>query len=317
MYKIGIDLGGTNIAVGVVDEKYNIVGRGKVKTNSPRPAEEIVADMIVAAEMAMKDAGITVSDVDEIGIGSPGAINSKDGIVVHAYNLRFFDVPLAAMIKEKMGIPCFLGNDANAAAYGEYLAGSGKEAENFVMITLGTGVGGGVILDNKMLVGCNYAGAELGHISIRAGGEQCTCGRHGCWEAYASATALIRQAKQAMKAEEGSKLWLMCEGDLNKVDGKIIFDAMHAGDPTAKAVVTRYINYIAEGITDLVNIFQPDILSIGGGICAQGEVLTRPIQEFLDKNDFAHTFTKRTQLRIATLGNDAGIIGAAYLGHLK
>jgi len=316
MYKIGIDLGGTNIAVGVVDENFNIVGRGKVKTNCPRPAEEIVADMVLAAEMAMKDAGITVDQVDGIGVGSPGAINSKDGIVVHAYNLQFFDVPLAAMIKEKMGIDCFVGNDANAAAYGEYLAGSGKEAESFVMITLGTGVGGGVILDNRMLVGCNYAGAELGHISIRAGGEQCTCGRHGCWEAYASATALIRQARQAMKADEGSKLWLMCEGDLDKVDGKIVFDAMHAGDPTAKAVVTRYVGYIAEGITDLVNIFQPDILSIGGGICAQGDVITEPIQAFLDKNDFAHTFAKRTQLKIATLGNDAGIIGAAFLGNL-
>ena len=316
MYKIGIDLGGTNIAVGVVDENYNIVGRGNKKTNCPRPAEEIVADMVAAAEMAMADAGITAAEVDGIGVGAPGAINSKDGIVVHAYNLQFFDVPLAKLISEKMGIPCFVGNDANAAAYGEYLAGSGKEAESFVMITLGTGVGGGVILDNRMLVGCNYAGAELGHISIRAGGEKCTCGRHGCWEAYASATALIRQARQAMKADEGSKLWLLCGGDLEKVDGKIVFDAMHAGDPTAKAVVTRYVNYIAEGITDLVNIFQPDILSIGGGICAQGDVITRPIQEFLDKNDFAHTFAKRTQLKIATLGNDAGIIGAAFLGNL-
>ncbi|MBQ6947664.1 MAG: ROK family protein [Clostridia bacterium] len=317
MYKIGIDLGGTNIAVGVVDENYNIIGRGKVKTNCPRPAAEIVADMVKAAKMAMEDAGITAEQVDGVGVGSPGAINSKDGIVVQAFNLDFFNVPVADMVKEQLGIDCFVGNDANAAAYGEYLAGSGKEADSFVMITLGTGVGGGVILDNRMLVGCNYAGAELGHIAIREGGEQCSCGRRGCWEAYASASALIRQAKKAMKSDEGSKLWLMCEGNIDAVDGKMVFDAMHAGDPTAKAVVNRYITYIAEGITDLINIFQPDILSIGGGICAQGDVITKPIQDFLDKNDFARGFAKRTQLKIATLGNDAGIIGAAYLGMLK
>ena len=317
MYKLGIDLGGTNIAVGVVDENYQIVGRGKVKTNCPRPAVEIVDDMVVACRMAMEDAGITIEQIDGVGVGSPGAIDSKNGIVVQAFNLDFFDVPVADMIKERLGVDCFVGNDANAAAYGEYLAGSGKEAESFVMITLGTGVGGGVILDNKMLVGCNYAGAELGHISIREGGEQWSCGRRGCWEAYASATALIRQAKTAMKANEGSQLWILCEGDIEKVTGKLVFDAMHAGDATAKAVVNRYITYIAEGITDLVNIFQPDILSIGGGICAQGKVLTDPIEAFLDKNDFARNFKKRTRLRTATLGNDAGIIGAAYLGHLK
>lgn len=317
MYKLGIDLGGTNIAVGVVDENYNIVGRGKVKTNCPRPAAEIVDDMARAAHMAMEDAGITIDQVDGAGVGSPGAIDSKNGIIVQAFNLDFFDVPVAAMMKERLGVDCFVGNDANAAAYGEYLAGSGKEADSFVMITLGTGVGGGVILDNKMLVGCNYAGAELGHIAIREGGEPCTCGRRGCWEAYASATALIRQAKTAMKNNEGSKLWMLCQGDIDKVDGKMVFDAYHDGDATAIAVINRYITYIAEGICDLVNIFQPDILSIGGGICAQGKVLTDPIEAFLDKNDFARNFKKRTKLRTATLGNDAGIIGAAYLGNLK
>lgn len=317
MYKVGIDLGGTNIAVGVVDENYNIIGRSKAKTACPRPAAEIVADMAEATKRAVADAGITLQQISEIGIGSPGAINSKDGIVVHAYNLGFFDVPLAAMLKEQLGVDCFLGNDANAAAYGEYLAGSGKEADSFVMITLGTGVGGGVIIDNRMLVGCNYAGAELGHISIRAGGEPCTCGRRGCWEAYASATALIRQAKQAMKSNEDSKLWIMCEGNIDDVDGKMVFDAMHKGDVTAKAVVNRYISYIAEGVTDLVNIFQPDILSIGGGICAQGDVITKPIEAFLDQNDFARDYKKRAKVKIATLGNDAGIIGAAFLGNLR
>ncbi len=317
MYKLGIDLGGTNIAVGVVDENYKIVGRGKVKTNCPRPAEEIVADMVVAAKMAMEDAGITIDEVDGIGVGSPGAIDSKNGIVVQAFNLDFFNVPVADMIKEALGVDCFVGNDANAAAYGEYLAGSGKEADSFIMITLGTGVGGGVILDNKMLVGCNFAGAELGHIVIHNDGEQCTCGRKGCWEAYASATALIRQAKAAMNEHKESKLWQLCEGNMDAVDGKMVFDAMHAGDEVALAVVDQYVCYVAEGITDMINIFQPDILSIGGGICAQGKVLTDRIEAFLGKYGFARNFEKRTVLRTATLGNDAGIIGAAYLGNLE
>ncbi len=314
MYRIGIDLGGTNIAVGVVDENYNIVGRGKMKTNCPRPVEEIVADMASAAKMAIEDAGITLEQVESIGIGSPGAVNTKDGIVVQAFNLGFFDVPVTKMLSEQLGVNCFVSNDANAAAYGEYLAGSGKTAENFVMVTLGTGVGGGVILQNRMLVGCNYAGAELGHIAVHEGGEQCTCGRKGCWEAYASATALIRQAKNAMKDHPESILWTMCDGDINKVDGKMVFDARDAGDATAEAVVKQYILYIAEGVTDLVNVFQPDILSIGGGISAQGENLVKPIKEFLDKNDFARRFARRAQIKIATLGNDAGIIGAAFLG---
>lgn len=317
MYKIGIDLGGTNIAVGVVDENYHIVGRGKMKTNCPRPVEEIVADMAKAAGMAVEDAGITWEQVESVGIGSPGAVNSKDGIVVQAFNLGFFDVPVAKMLTEQLGLNCFVSNDANAAAYGEYLAGSGKTAENFVMVTLGTGVGGGVILGNRMLVGCNYAGAELGHIAVHEGGEKCTCGRKGCWEAYASATALIRQAKNAMKDHPESTLWTMCDGEINKVDGKMVFDARDAGDATAKEVVKQYIHYIAEGVTDLVNVFQPDILSIGGGISAQGESLVKPIKEFLDKNDFARHFAHRAQIKIATLGNDAGIIGAAFLDHLN
>ncbi len=317
MYKIGIDLGGTNIAVGVVDENYNIIGRGKMKTNCPRPAEEIIADMAKAARMAVEDAGITMEQVDSVGIGSPGAINSKDGIVVQSFNIEFFNVPIVAMLSEMLGVPCYVGNDANAAAYGEYLAGSGKTADTFIMVTLGTGVGGGVILGNRMLVGCNYAGAELGHIAVHEGGEQCSCGRKGCWEAYASATALIRQAKAAMQKDKDSKLWALCDGDMNKVDGKMVFDAKDAGDATAKAVVDQYVLYIAEGVTDLVNVFQPDILSIGGGICAQGDKLLAPIQAFLDENDYARHFKTRAQIKIATLGNDAGIIGAAFLENLN
>lgn len=317
MYRIGIDLGGTNIAVGVVDENFNIIGRGKMKTNCPRPTEEIVADMVTAAKQAVADAGITLAEVESVGVGSPGAINSKDGIVVRAFNLGFFNVPVAQMLREELGVNCFVGNDANAAAYGEYVAGSGKTAESFVMITLGTGVGGGIILDNRMITGCNYAGAELGHLVIHEGGEQCSCGRKGCWEAYASASALIRQAKTAMQVNKESALWTMCRGDIDKVDGKMVFDARDGGDATAQAVVKQYIHYIAEGIIDLVNIFQPDILSIGGGISAQGDNLINPIKAIVDKYDFACDFAKRTEIKIATLGNDAGIIGAAFLGNLK
>ena len=185
MYKLGIDLGGTNIVAGVVDDNYNIVATSKVKTNLPRPAEEVIDDMVKAANIAIESAGLKVSDIDSMGVGSPGAIDPVHGVVCYANNLGFNNVPMAKMLKERMGVDFYIENDANAAAYGEYIAGAGRGTNDFIAITLGTGVGGGVIIDGKIYSGSNYAGAELGHTVIAMGGEMCSCGRQGCWEAYA------------------------------------------------------------------------------------------------------------------------------------
>ncbi len=316
MYKLGIDLGGTNIVAGVVDENYKIIATAKRKTNCPRPCEEIVADMAAVALEAIENAGLTADDIESAGVGSPGSIDAENGIVVYSNNIAFFNLKLADMLKEKTGISFFIENDANAAAYGEFIAGAGKGTKDFVMITLGTGVGGGVIANGKIYSGSNGAGAELGHTVINLEGEICSCGRHGCWEAYASATALIRQTKQAMHRYPQSAMWDLVNGDINKVSGRTAFDAMRQGDEAGKMVVDRYVYYISVGVANNINIFQPEILCIGGGISKEGENLTDPINAFVKGENYARNLDKKAVIKIAQLGNDAGIIGAAYLGDL-
>lgn len=313
MYKLGIDLGGTNIVASVVDANYKILSTAKRKTNCPRPADEIVDDMAAIAFEAIESAGLSKEDIDAAGVGSPGAIDPANGIVTYANNLGFINVPMAAMLKERTGIDFYIENDANAAAYGEFIAGAGKGTKNFIMITLGTGVGGGIIIDGKIYSGSNNAGGELGHTVISVDGEMCSCGRQGCWEAYASATALIRQTKQAMIRYSDSIMWELCDNDINKVSGITAFDAMRKGDAAGKAVVDKYIQYIAVGIANNINIFQPEIICIGGGISKEGDNLINPIIEYVNGDNYARNIPKKAKIKTALLGNDAGIIGAANI----
>ncbi len=316
MYKLGIDLGGTNIVAGIVDENYKIIATAKRKTNMPRPTKDVLDDMAAVALEAIEKANLKVEDIEAAGVGSPGSIDPVNGIVCYANNLGFFDVPMAKELTDRTGIDFYLENDANAAAYGEFIAGAGKGTNNFVMITLGTGVGGGVIIDGKIFAGSNYAGTELGHTVIAMDGEICTCGRHGCWEAYASATALIRQTKQAMIKYADSIMWKLCGGDINAVNGVTAFDAMRKGDAAGKAVVDKYIYYIGVGIANNVNIFQPEVIAIGGGISKEGDNLVLPLKEFVKGENYARNIEKKAEIKTAALGNDAGIIGAAYLCNL-
>ncbi len=316
MYRLGIDLGGTNIVAGVVDENFNIVATAKRKTNCPRPAEEIVNDMAEISLEAIAKAGIKVEDIESAGVGSPGSINPTDGVVVYSNNLGFYGLELSKLLKEKTGIDFYLDNDANAAAYGELIAGAGKGVNNFVMITLGTGVGGGAIIDGKMLTGSNYAGGELGHTVIDINGQMCSCGRQGCFEAYASATALIRQTKQAMVKYPKSVMWDIVKGNIDAVNGLTAFDAMRKGDEAGKAVVDKYVYYLSVGIANMINIFQPEILCIGGGVSKEGDNIIVPLQKIVDGENYARLMEKKAVIKAAELGNDAGIIGAAYLGDL-
>lgn len=312
MYTLGIDLGGTNIVAGIVDENYKVITKAKVKTNSNRPAEEIVDDMAKVCLEACDNAGISIKDIAACGVGSPGAINPIDGVVVTANNLGFKNLPLAQMLKERTGVDFYIENDANAAAYGEFLAGSGKGTKNCVAVTLGTGVGGGIIIDGKLFSGSNYAGGELGHTVINVDGEACTCGRKGCWETYASATALIRQTKAAMEKNKDSVMWKLADGSLDNVNGRIAFDGMRQGDKAAKEVVDTYIKYVAVGVANIINVFQPETVCIGGGISGEKETLVAPIREFVEKEVYT-AMGKPCNIVVAGLGNDAGIIGAAAL----
>lgn len=312
-YYVGIDLGGTNIVAGVVDEEYNIIAKASTKTNCPRPEKEIADDMAKMALQALKNANLDISDIEWIGIGTPGIANSTTGIIERANNLGFVNTPMVKYISEFIDKPVFIENDANAAAYGEYVAGAAKGAKNAVCITLGTGVGGGIIVDGKIYAGSNFAGAEIGHTVIEVDGAQCSCGRKGCFEAYSSATGLIRMSKEAMAQFPDSIMNKMAE-EKGKVTARTSFDAMRAGDKPAKDVVDKYIKYLAAGITNTINIFQPDVLCIGGGVCNEGDPLLLPVKALVEKEDFASNSAKRTEIVIAKLGNDAGIIGAAFLG---
>lgn len=314
MYKVGVDLGGTNIAVGVVDDDYKIIGKGKVKTNAPRPAEEIFADIKKAIDLAVADAGITMDDIESVGVGTPGSINQDTGIIEFSNNLAFDNVPAKKMLEELTGKPCFFENDANAAALGEAYAGAGNGAKNFVAVTLGTGVGSGIIVDGKIVSGMNFAGGEMGHTVIVVNGKPCNCGRNGCWEQYASATALISQTKEKMQECPDSKMWKLCDGKISNVNGRTAFNAMYAGDKAGKEVVDAYIYYVAVGIINIVNTFQPEVVCIGGGISNEGDNLLNPIREYVTKERYSKYAKKQTEICKAVLGNDAGIIGAALLG---
>lgn len=312
-YYVGIDLGGTNIVAGVVDEKYNIIATAKTKTNCPRPEKEIADDMAKMAVQAVENAKLTMDDIEWIGIGTPGIANSQTGIIEYSNNLGFNNTPMVKYIKEKIDKPVFIENDANAAAYGEYVAGAAKGAKNAVCITIGTGIGGGIIIDGKIYSGSNFAGAEIGHTVIEVDGVPCSCGRKGCFEAYSSATGLIRMTKEAI-AENPDCIMAKMANEKGKVTARTSFDAMRAGDKAAKKVVDKYIKYLAAGITNAINIFQPDILCIGGGVCNEGDPLLLPVKELVKKEIYTRNSKNNAEIVIAKLGNDAGIIGAAFLG---
>jgi len=308
MYRIGIDLGGTNIAVGVVDESYHLCAQVSVPTGAERPYQEVVADMCAAVEAVMDKAGISARDCISIGIGSPGTCDSENGVVVRAYNLNWFDVPLCAMVREHFGIPVYLSNDANCAALAETVAGNAIGCRNMVLITLGTGVGGGIVIDGKIYAGMRSLGAELGHILLVLDGEPCTCGRRGCWEAYASVTALIHQAKDAAAAHPESAL-----NKLSDVNGMTIFTTADRGDATAQQVVAQWCKYIAAGMTDLVNSLAPERILLGGGISRQGEKILGPIRRYVVENCFGGAKGAVPVIEAAKLHGEAGIIGAAAL----
>lgn len=314
MYYIGVDLGGTNIAVGLVDENGSILRKESIPTKAMRCADEIIKDMAALCIKLCRDEGIEISDVEYAGIAAPGSADPGKGEIIYANNLPFENYPIAQKLSEFSGIEKILvANDADAAAKGEAEMGASKGCDNSIMITLGTGVGGGIIINKKIYSGYNYSGGELGHTVIEMDGKECTCGRHGCWEAYASATGLINMTKEKMLKTKDTVMWELCT-NIDKVSGKTAFIAMKRGDKAGKEVVDKYIKYLAAGLINMINIFQPEVLVIGGGICKEGETLTRPLQEYIDREDYARGSARRTVVKIAALGNDAGIIGAARLG---
>ncbi|MCI9124914.1 MAG: ROK family protein [Eubacterium sp.] len=314
---IGIDLGGTAVKIGILNRAYDLLAWTSIPTRAARPCAEVVADIGQAAKALLRDNGYTCADCIGVGIGSPGTVDSQSGIVLYSNNIRWEQVPLAATLNKYIPVPVFASNDANCAALGEVLKGAAAGCKNAVFLTLGTGVGGGIVIDGKLFEGGHAGGVEPGHIRIGSEGRRCTCGRMDCLEAYASATALIRDAKEMAAQHPASLLWELCGRQLEQMDAKMPFDAAQAGDACGKKLTARYIGYLADGITDLVNIFRPDIVVLGGGVCAQGETLTEPINRYLRENCFGGPVAHIPRVVVAKNGNHAGMIGAAGLldGH--
>ena len=313
MYKIGVDLGGTNIAVGLVDENYEIKVKKSLPTGADRAPERIVDDIAKLCFDVCAEAGLKISEIAGIGIASPGIADTATGIVKYTNNLPFKNFHIADLLRDRTGVERIrIANDANVAALGEAVAGAAKGSNNSVMITLGTGVGGGIIIDGKVYSGFNAAGGELGHIVIEKDGEQCTCGRRGCWETYSSATALIRMTKEKIeecRANGRDSIMLSAE----RVSGRTACDAMRQGDEAAREVYDKYVSYLATGLTNIVNIFQPEVISLGGGVSNEGQSLIDSLLPLVRKEQYGSGFVESTEIRIAELKNDAGIIGAAAL----
>ena len=307
---IGIDLGGTNIAAGIVREDGKIVVQSSVPTLSQRPTDEIVKDMVFLSKQLIKDAELELNDIEAVGIGCPGTINFETGEVIYSNNIKMEHYMLAKEFQKYLNLPVKIDNDANCAAMGEYIV-SGNNVPIFMFITLGTGVGSGLILNGKVFRGFNGAASEAGHITLVSGGEPCTCGKRGCWETYASVTALIRQTKVALEKNPESLMHEIAKAE-GKISGRTSFDAAKQGDKAAQAVVKQYAQYVADGIVSVENVLQPDIISVGGGISREGEYLLQPVCEYAAANGF-NKFMPKTKIVTAQSFNDAGIIGAAMI----
>lgn len=304
---LGIDLGGTNIDAGLVSDQGLIVKKKSISTRPDRGSAAVIDDIINLSKSLSKSL-----EIQGLGIGIPGTVIKDKGMVDYACNINFNKVYLTKALNQYLNYPIYLDNDANCAALGEALYGAAKDFDTSMIVTIGTGIGGGVIINKKIYRGFNGAAGEIGHMVIKSGGLQCSCGRKGCFEKYASTTALENQAKNRLKNASKSLMLEMVAGQIDKIDGKIIFSAAEKGDEAAQDLIQQYIDYLAEGFANLINIFEPEIIVIGGGISRQGEHLLKPLKKETYKRIYSKHLSK-TKIVTAALGSDAGIIGAANL----
>lgn len=307
-YRIGLDVGGTNLSAGVVDENFNIIGRATMPARAGRGMEAILEDFAKVSEAAVRDAGLSICDIYSWGIGMPSYINPATGLLVYANCFGWRNADIYPYLKNRIKLPINIENDANCAALGEKLAGSAADYSNVILLTLGTGLGGGIILNGKIYAGADGLGAELGHTKLIFGGRRCTCGQYGCAESYCSATALLNMAKEGLEEGVDSKL----QKYKPYLTAKRIFDYQDE-DAFAKELIDRYLDYLSGAISSFVTIFRPEAIILGGGISGAGERITEPLYTKVQKNCFAAAEIGAPPILTATLGNDAGIIGAAFL----
>ena len=312
MYYIGIDVGGTNLAAGLVNEECRIVYRKNIATDRNTDAAQMIEVLAALTEQLVTESGVSKEEIKCIGLGVPGTANLKTGQIEYANNLPFCQGELRKELKDKTGIAVYFDNDANAAAWGEYLLCEEKP-DSFVMVTLGTGVGCGIVLNGKLFRGVNYAAGEIGHMIVKHNGKPCPCGRKGCLELYASAQALVDRAKKKMLKKEDSVLWELCNNDIEEMDGRKFFQAVRMEDECALKVRKWFAKYLSEGMLDLINTLQPEVICIGGGISRAADLFLPQVEKRVAEKVYSKDSARNTKLVAAQLGNDAGIIGAAML----
>ena len=312
MYYIGVDVGGTNLVAGVVDEQGTIRNKTGKPVDRSLGAEALSEKIAQLALRACEEGGVSPEQIQAVGVGIPGLVDNETGMVVQTANMPFRDTPFREIFHRFWQVPVYLGNDANCAAIGEYWAGAAKGCSPAVVITLGTGIGGGMVVDGKLFTGYANSGMEVGHMIVYPGGQRCGCGNQGCWEQYGSATGLIRMTREEMERCPDSALWQICQGDLTKVQGRTPFQGAEQGDEASLRVLERYREALALGLVNLVNILQPEIICLGGGVSnAREELLLKPLEELMRQGSYDKN--SPTRLVRAALGNDAGVVGAALL----
>ena len=312
MYYVGVDVGGTNLVAGLVNEKGSILDKVSHPVNKSMTDVELCRELARLSREVVEVGGKTVDEIRAVGVGLPGHVDNEKGIVIRTPNMAFRNTPFRELFQQEWDIPVFLSNDANCAAVGEYMAGAAKGCDPAVVVTLGTGIGGGLISRGKLFTGFADSGMEVGHMIIQPNGVLCGCGNRGCWEQYGSASALIRLTQQEMERDHSSVLWELCEGDRFKATGRTAFAAARLGDPGAKKVLGVYLQGLSVGIINLINVLQPEIICLGGGVSnAEDDLLLDPLRELVNKGSFDKSVP--TRLEKASLGNDAGVVGAALL----
>ena len=312
-YYIGVDVGGTGIKAGVENEKGEILSKGSTPTMQEHPYQAVIADMAALCLRVVEEAKLTVADIESIGVGVPGICDPHTGIIPFCTNLGWHEVPFVAELRSHIDLPVIVDNDATVAGFAESIAGVSAGTHSSVFVTLGTGVGGGIIINGRPYSGAHGVGSEIGHMILKMDGELCTCGNYGCFERYASATAIIREGRKAVAEHPESLIMARCGGDPEKINAKIVIDCAKEGDETAVAVFDEYVRGLALGIVNLINVIDPEVVVLGGGVSMAGDFLLDALREKMKPYIFFKTMPY-ARVELAQLGADAGIIGAALLG---
>lgn len=315
-FYIGVEIGVRNIAIGIIDKNQKLVRKVSTPTDKDKSFEGVIKDIYELIEKAIDEEGLELKQIKSIGVGCPGITDNDKGIVLRNYSLNFENANIRHELQKYINVPVYVENDANCVAISEYLLGAAYGTSSSLTIKIGNGIGGGLIIDGSIYNGFNFGGTEFGHMVINQNGRQCTCGRKGCWEMYASASALIEETKKVTAENPDSIIMSLVNNDINQINETTAYEAAKQGDIYAKKVFDDFIEVLAEGIANIVNILMPSVVIIAGPINKLGESLSKPLISLLSQKIYCKGL-KLPEFKMAETGGGAIILGAAMLGNFK